>query len=103
MTEGNVSRRHDTRVEHWRAIRSYEGMYSVSDRGRVRSENRSFTDTLGRRQRKPGRLVTPQGGWKNVVALWRDGQRQHFSIRRLQADAFGTFYRGKNFEDRRTA
>ncbi len=48
-----------TVVEVWRAVPGYEGFYSVSSLGRVRSEDRAVTGKLGSTRRLPGKLMCP--------------------------------------------
>lgn len=57
-----------TTPERWLPVPGYEGYYEVSDQGRVWSNPRSFTDSLGRKCMRPGRYIRP--------ANRRDG-RQH--------------------------
>lgn len=48
-----------TAPEEWRPIAGYEGFYEVSSRGRVRSLDRTFTRSDGRRQGRRGRILSP--------------------------------------------
>ena len=68
--------------EHWKDIEGYEGLYEVSDQGRVRSLNYHHT---GRVQ-----LLKPQmntWGYLHVV-LCKDGKRKFCRLHRLVAQAF---------------
>jgi hypothetical protein len=59
--------------ERWRPVVGYEGMYEVSDRGRVRGK------------RSPRRVMTPcpdSGGYLRVN-LYRDGKRVMCLVHRL--------------------
>jgi len=79
-----------TLAESWRAVVGYEGYYEVSDRGRVRSLERSFFDSIGRPRRFPGiEMSTPigSGGYPSVY-LKRSGSVLSTAVHRLVADAF---------------
>ena len=63
-------------MEEWRDVVGYEGLYEVSDLGKVRS---SYT----------GRILSPgisQGYY--YVALYKDGIRHNKQVNRLVAEAF---------------
>ena len=69
-------------MEHWRAIAGYEGLYQVSDLGRVKSLNYNHTGTeriLRSRKNRGGYLY---------VNLHKDGQRKTITVHRLVATAF---------------
>ena len=66
-------------METWKAIAGYEGIYEVSDLGRVRSLKYGKEKIL-----KPGKN---QGGYLHVV-LCKDGQSKTITVHRLVADAF---------------
>lgn len=44
-------------MEEWRPITGYEGLYEVSNFGRVRSLNRQFIRSDGRLHNEPGRIL----------------------------------------------
>lgn len=70
-------------AEEWRPVADYEGLYEVSDQGRVRSLDR--IDAGGRR--RPGRVLTPhtlRHGYLQVTLPGRD----HRTLHRLVAAAF---------------
>lgn len=56
--------------EEWRAVVGYEGLYEVSDQGRVRSVPRVIKDRSGRQQRWKGK----------VLALAESGRGKYFSV-----------------------
>ncbi|QEA11315.1 HNH endonuclease [Mycobacterium phage Buttons] len=64
--------------ELWRPIPGWEGRYSVSNEGRVRSEEREFVDRAGRTQRVRERILSapPDSKGRPHVQLFRDN-RQH--------------------------
>jgi hypothetical protein len=80
--------------ERWLPISGWEGAYSVSDRGRVRSERRivrqsrnrygaDFDRTVPERILKPGMVR----GYERV-SLQRDGRTQSLAVHRLVLTAF---------------
>ena len=66
-------------MEHWKAIAGYEGLYEVSDLGRVKSLGYGKEKIL-----KPGKT---RGGYL-YVNLHKDGQRKTITVHRLVATAF---------------
>ncbi len=81
----SMAARPNTPDEKWLPIPGYEGMYSVSDQGRVRSEPR--LDGRGRRIR--GRIMKPgtRGGWLKLV-LADNGVHTMFDVHNLVLLAF---------------
>ena len=69
-------------MEHWKAIAGYEGLYEVSDMGRVKSLNYNHTGT--EKILKPGKNNC---GYLHVV-LCKDGHEKTVKVHRLVADAF---------------
>ena len=65
--------------EQWRDIEGYDGMYQVSDLGRVRSRKSGEWKIM-----KQDKSIK---GYLNI-GLCRDGKRKNISIHRLVADAF---------------
>ena len=68
--------------EVWRDIEGYEGLYQVSDQGRVKS--------LGRKWSKSERTLKPvvrHDGYV-VVNLYSGGERKMFKVHRLVCEAF---------------
>lgn len=72
-------------VEAWKAVAGYEGLYEVSNAGRVRSLDR--IDRLGRKRR--GRIIRggDSKGYRNVL-LSKDGTAFAVTVHRLVAHAF---------------
>ena len=66
-------------MEHWKAISGYEGLYEVSDLGRVRSLKYGKEKIL-----KPGKT---HGGYL-MIGLRKDGHMKYLLVHRLVAKAF---------------
>ncbi|MET0992976.1 MAG: NUMOD4 motif-containing HNH endonuclease [Mycobacterium sp.] len=72
--------------EEWRALPGYEGIYAVSDQGRVQSLDR-ITD---RGRKWKGRILSPAtmpSGYR-TVSLWRNGKQTTALVHRLVLFAF---------------
>ena len=68
--------------ENWKAIAGYEGIYEVSDMGRVKS--------LGNDKYRKEKILKPRkntGGYP-YVNLYKDGKRKTITVHRLVAKAF---------------
>lgn len=68
--------------ENWKSITGYEGLYEVSDLGRVRSLN--YKRTGKTKILKPGKA----GVGYLVVNFCKDGQVKRMGVHRLVAEAF---------------
>jgi hypothetical protein len=73
-------------TEHWRPVPDWEGLYGVSDRGRVRSEPR-YVQRSTTRYRVAGRILRPNKA--GSVNLSRPGARRSAVCSTLAAEAFG--------------
>lgn len=77
-------------TEQWKDVPGYEGIYQVSNLGRVRSVDRVIIDRNGRPMRYKGVILTPQFnefGYLKVV-LRKDGRSKNFKVHQLVAMAF---------------
>lgn len=76
-------------MEKWKDVFGYEGLYQVSDAGRVRSLDINRVDKLGRKLKKKGRIlkgIEVMGYLK--VNLWKGGVMKIHAVHRLVAIAF---------------
>lgn len=76
-------------AERWRDIEGYEGLYEVSDLGRVRSMDRIVAHPMGPTRLK-GRMMR---AWQDnkgypMVILYRDGTRRSTKVHAIVAAAF---------------
>ena len=82
--------------ETWKAVKGYEGLYEVSDHGRVRSLGRDMVRRDGYRYVMPQRILRH---WLTrgypTVSLSRDGKVKKLYVHRLVASAFLPMIRGK--------
>lgn len=77
-----------TNPETWKAVVGYEGYYEVSDRGRVRSVDRSVLTVRGVRRYKGRLLALNENKGYPLIALSRGGNQTHFYVHRLVLEAF---------------
>ena len=66
-------------MEHWKAIAGYEGLYEVSDQGRVKSLKYGKEKILRTGKNQHSYLL---------VVLYKDGYRKTFKVHRLVAESF---------------
>ncbi|VEV88292.1 HNH homing endonuclease [Staphylococcus phage HMGUsa2] len=74
--------------EIWKDIRGYEGLYQVSNFGRVRSLDRVIKDKGGDRKQKGRELKGRNTKWSLSVSLCSKGKCKSFSIHYLVALMF---------------
>jgi hypothetical protein len=80
-------------AEEWRPIAGFEGLYEVSNHGRVRSLDRVIARSNGVPYRARGRVLKPtphrRGKRPLAVSLADRGRRHQRLVHRLLAEAFG--------------
>lgn len=76
--------------ERWLPVVGYEGLYEVSDQGRVRSVDRVVTFKDGRNRRAPGRILKliPRDGNYVVVSLFENNRGTQVLVQHLVLAAF---------------
>ena len=77
--------------EIWRDIDGYEGLYQVSNLGRVKSLKRKVYAGRGRTRWQYERIMSSgktNGNKYKIVSLFKDGKGKNFYIHRLVANAF---------------
>lgn len=80
-------------IERWLAVIGFEGLYEVSDWGRVRSLDRRSAARNKWNQfdrQTHGRILTQRVGKRGylLVRLWRNGKGSVFPVHRLVGEAF---------------
>lgn len=80
----------DKQEEIWRPVKGYEGLYEVSNRGRIRSVDRWVTDEDGIKRFRKGKILKPGPDKKGYlhVGLGRNGKKRFFLVHRLVAMAW---------------
>lgn len=77
--------------EVWKDIKGYEGLYQVSNLGRVKSVTHDVVDSIGRHSVKEGRILSLRNSTKTgypTINLTKNGKFKSFNIHRLVAEAF---------------
>ena len=85
--------------EEWRDVVGYEGIYEVSNKGRIRTHKykTTYTKKHGVRHWKQRYLKDKTPNGRDVrVALWKDGKPNYCLVHRLVAKAFIPFVKDKN-------
>lgn len=79
----------ENNFEIWKPIKGFEGLYEVSNQGRIKSLNRTVFDENGRIRLLKGKLLklNDKNGY-NVVNLYKNGVMKKPRVHRLVAEAF---------------
>ena len=86
-------------TEIWKDVVGYEGLYEISDYGRVRThiDKTTFTTYHGRRRWKQRYLKNKMPNGRDVrVTLWKNGKAKDFLVHRLVGFAFLSLVDGKD-------
>jgi hypothetical protein len=84
----------ETDFEIWKPIRGYEGLYSISNLGRVKREKRVIVNRRGTRQVMNERILKPyhRKGKGLEVTLCKDDHKRTFLVHVLQREHFETSF-----------
>lgn len=74
--------------EQWKPVVGYEGLYEVSNLGRVKSLAREVVGHGGSTYRIMDRILKPAGGRYPQVALCKGGTSKSYRIHTLVVEAF---------------
>ena len=76
--------------EVWRDVKGYEGLYQVSDQGRVKSLERTFIDKIGRERYVKERILKPSFNGRGYlfVNLYAGGKPKMHKVHRLVCQSF---------------
>jgi predicted DNA-binding protein (UPF0251 family) len=82
------------KVETWKAVKGYEGLYEVSDLGRVRSVDRVVVHPASRRcapfaRKLKGRILRLETRPTGHLRVMLGNKARHLWVHHLVADAFG--------------
>ena len=78
-------------TEVWKGIKGYEGLYQVSNMGRVKSLDRTAIDKAGRKRHYKGRILKPvisSDGYLRVFLCNGRGKQKDCFVHRLVCEAF---------------
>ncbi len=78
-------------METWKDIRGYEGLYQISDLGRIRSLGRVVNAKGNSKSKKRERILTQEitvFGYCRVRLFNSDGKAKHYAVHRLVAQEF---------------
>lgn len=87
-------------METWKPIKGYEGLYEVSNQGRVRSSKDKTTKSKLHGERKWRQRILKQKLGKDSccrVSLWKNKVDKTFLVHRLVAEAFIEKIEGKEY------
>ncbi len=83
-------------MEKWKQIKGYEGLYEISNHGRVRSMDRVVTYSNGNKVNYKGKIRKASCSEYRLIALSKKGKVKMFKISRLVANHFIPKKVGKN-------
>lgn len=71
--------------EVWKDVKRFEGLYQVSNLGRIKSLNRVETMCNGKVRFRHERVLTPVGKY-GVISLWKHSQSYTTTIHHLMKE-----------------
>ena len=75
--------------EVWKDIPNYEGIYKVSNIGRIKMLERNIVDSWGRKVHKKEHILKPRTGNRYyMIALYKNRKREDLLIHRIVAETF---------------
>jgi hypothetical protein len=86
-------------MENWKDVVGYEGHFMVSESGKVKSLERTYIRSCGKKYFVKGKELTPfisNCGYVRI-AIRKDGKPIKYSVHRLVAEAFVTREDGREF------
>lgn len=85
--------------EEWRPVRGYEGLYEVSNRGRVRCLDKKYFRKRYGWQSKKGHIMAcnDHGNGYKYVSFCHNGEQKNYYVHRLVANAFIPKIEGKEY------
>ena len=78
-------------IETWKSVKGYEGLYEVSNLGRIRSLGRTCRTKSSSAQHKKARILVQEitiHGYCRVRLFDRNGEAKHYAVHRIVMDAF---------------
>ena len=76
--------------EIWKDIDGYEGLYQVSNYGRIKSLTKTINTSYNKKRTVKETILKPDIGNNGYlyVSLWKDGKKSKFTVHRLVGKAF---------------
>ena len=84
----SFGQKENKKKEEWRDIKGYEGLYQVSNIGRVKSLERIFIDKRGHRQHIKERVLKPSITRGYLQVILYNSSKKNFFVHRLVCEAF---------------
>ena len=91
LTHKSSSEGETNKTEVWKDIKGYEGLYQVSNMGRVKSLGRTVSAKNNSKQYRKGRILkfwTNKNGYQLVFLYNVNGERKTVFVHRLVCEAF---------------